>query len=526
MQSKPAHFHLNYRETLGFYTQMLGNAEAVGINEVNLIKRGLGSCDLFFLLVFILKREDALHPWLFRRCREVQLAPNDHLDLWAREHYKSTVITFALTIFDIINDPEITIGIFSHTKGVAKKFLIQIKFEFEMNEDLKTLWPEIFYENPAKEAQKWSEDVGIIVNRKTNPKEATVEAHGLVDGQPTGRHFKLRVYDDVVTMESVSTPAQIEKTTYAWQMSDNLGSDGGHVRYIGTRYHLFDTYSTMMESAVVKPRIRPATKDGTELGEPVLLGAEYLAKKRATQGPYVFASQMLLNPVADKAMGFSREWLEYGDVEEEGAMRSLWRMIIVDPAGGKQRKNNDFTTFFVIGHGEDEKYRVLEIRRDRMNLSKRGDTLFELHRKWKPQLVAYEEYGMQADIEHYKILMKRDLYEFEIQPLGGSMPKPLRILRLIPYFEQRRIILPTTCLQVDYQGHNRDLVRDFIEQEYLAFPVLKHDDMMDCLARLVDLEAAALIQKPAVLPAPTRNLGINQGLRNIGRQGADSWATA
>ena len=31
----------------------------------------------------------------------------------------------------------------------------------------------------------WSLDGGLVVKRKSNPKEATVEAWGLVDSQPT-----------------------------------------------------------------------------------------------------------------------------------------------------------------------------------------------------------------------------------------------------------------------------------------------------------------------------------------------------
>src|ERR1700759_2393185 len=70
--------------------------------------------DLYFLLRYALKRRDCDNDWVFARCREVKAAPDGHLDLWAREHYKSTIITFGLSIQDVLKDPDVTIGIFSH----------------------------------------------------------------------------------------------------------------------------------------------------------------------------------------------------------------------------------------------------------------------------------------------------------------------------------------------------------------------------------------------------------------------------
>lgn len=543
MKTFPKHFDYDFNTTLHFYHMSLTAARAKGGEaEVAKVRKRLGETDLFFLLINILNRKDICREWLFERCREVQRDPDDHLDLWAREHYKSTIITFGLTILDIINDPDTTIGIFSFSKGIARDFLKQIKTELEMNKDLPMLWPDIFYDEPAKQSPRWSIDGGIRVKRKSTQKEETVEGHGLVDGMPTGRHFRKMIFDDIVTLDGVNTPEQIHKTTTAFQMSDNLGSEGGVKRYIGTRYHLFDTYSVMIEAGIAVPRIRAATKDGTMYGEPVLLSQETLDKKRQTQGLYVFSSQQLLNPVADAAMGFRLPWIVKGDTDYNGAMTSLWRYIIVDPAGGKQRKNNDYTTFWVLGRGADGLDRVLDIRRDRMSLTARTDMLFELHKLWKPGLVAYEEYGMQADIEHIKFRQKQLLYEFDITALGGSMNKNLRILRLVPEFEngyksvqdggdgvaKSRIILPTSCLVKDHTGQVRDLVKDFLEQEYVAFPVLKHDDMLDGLSRKIDLEQMGLIQQPTAIPAQVRGTKVEEGLRKLGRWqgGTDPWVTA
>jgi hypothetical protein len=36
----------------------------------------------------------------------------------------------------------------------------------------------VLWADPVKESPKWSEDEGIVVKRKGNPKEATVEAWG------------------------------------------------------------------------------------------------------------------------------------------------------------------------------------------------------------------------------------------------------------------------------------------------------------------------------------------------------------
>lgn len=212
----------------------------------------LAKHDRFYLLVKVLRRTDALHPWIYARCREVEREPDDCLDLWARFHYKSTVITFAGAIQEILRDPEITIGIFSHTRPDATKFLRQIKLELESNAVLKAAYPDIFYQNPIREALRWSEE-GITVKRKGNRREATVEAHGLVEGMPTGAHFQLRIYDDVVTDKAVTTPEQIQKATAAWELSDNLGMPGGRRWHIGTRYCTIGSMKILMSDWTHRP---------------------------------------------------------------------------------------------------------------------------------------------------------------------------------------------------------------------------------------------------------------------------------
>ena len=487
----------------------------------------IGACrhlcrnDLYFLLRYGLGRADFENQWLFERCPEVQETPNSMLDLWAREHYKSTIITFGKTIQDILvshgegaKGLEVTVGIFSHTRPIAKGFLRQIKREFESNERLKDWFPDIFYKNPQKEADKWSDDEGIIVKRKTNPKEATVEAWGLVDSQPIGKHFSLLVYDDVVVRDSVNTPEMIQKTMEMLELSYNLGAHGGHRRFIGTRYHFNDAYATLMHRGTANPRVYAATKDGRADGEPVFLTAESLRQKRQDMGEYTFSCQMLQNPVADESQGFKREWLRYHTGFNESALKGMNIYILVDPANSK-RKSSDYTAVWVIGLGVDDNFYVIDIIRDRLNLMQRVSLIFRLHQKYGPVRnggVRYEKYGMQADIEAIKREMTVQNYRFDITEVAGQVAKEDRIKRLMPIFEQGRVYLPATCYYTGYDGKTRDLSTVFAEEEYRSFPVSQHDDMLDCLARIVEPDL------PLAWPKKMQGRGLMQSFADTAYQ--------
>ena len=451
--------------------------------------------DLYFLISQTLKRADIEKRWLFERCREVQASPNGYLDLWAREHYKSTIITFGLTIQDILNDPEITVGIFSHTRPIAKGFLRQIMREFATNEQLKQWFPEIFWSDPKKESPKWSEDDGLVLKRAGNPKESTIEAHGLVDGQPTSKHFRLMVYDDVVTRESVTSPDMIAKVTEAWELSRNLTAVGGRSRYIGTRYHFNDTYREILRRGAAIERRHPATDSGSVEGRPVLMERIRLDEKRREMGPFTFAAQMLLNPVADETQGFKEAWLNYYDGVNSG--QGLNKYLLCDPANSK-KASSDYTAMVVLGLGGDQNYYVLDAIRDRLSLTQRADALFELHRRWKPQRVGYEQYGLQSDIEHFRDRMARENYRFDIVALGGKISKIDRVRRLIPSMESGRWYLPAVLLKTNYEKKTQDLIQVFIEEELKPFPVALHDDMLDCLARILDEDLGIIWPKGEV----------------------------
>lgn len=428
----------------------------------------LARADLYFLLRYGLRREDAERQWVLDRCREVQENPDGRLDLWAREHYKSTIITYALTIQDLLNNPEQTVGIFSHNRPTAKAFLRQIKQELETNPVLKGWFPDVLYQDPKNESPKWSEDEGIVVKRVGNPKEASVEAWGLVDGMPTSKHFGILLYDDVVTDKSVTTPEMVKKTTDAWELSLNLGSEGGKKRMVGTRYHDADTYGTILSRDVAVPRIYPCTEDGTADGKPILFSQEYISEKRKAMTPYNFSTQMLLDPIPDSDAYFSKEMVCTYKLKDLPAGISYIAGDWALTHGG-----GDYTVFGVGVVDEHDNLYIVDWWRSQAGTDVSADKFIELLQKWRPRDHIAEKSAIEQSVAPLIRRMQRAVGYFStadaFQSAAGN--KELKAQGIRGRMAHGKVFLPE-----DAPWFN-DLV-----DEMMRFPFGSHDDQVDVLS--------------------------------------------
>jgi hypothetical protein len=500
-------------------------AQAIDKNDLEAL-RWLCQNDRYFLLSVALRRADTRKDWLYDRCREVEADPDDRLDLWAREHYKSTIITFAGIIQEILRDPEITIGIFAHNRPTAKSFLRQIMQEFEMNEFLQQVFPDIVWSDPRSESPKWSEDEGLVLKRKSNPKESTLEAWGLVDGMPTGKHFRLRVYDDVVTEKSVTNADMITKTTDMFDLSDDLGTHGGRMWMIGTRYHFGDTYGVVLDRGLITERRHPATDDGTFEGTPVFL-TDRDWKRKLTRPKSIVAAQQLLNPLAGAETTFQIKNIRFW----ERRPKTLNVYITCDPSKGKNA-TSDRTAMTAIGVDAQMNKYLLDGICHRMNLSQRWSMIKAAYSRWSGMpgvaavFVGYEQFGMQTDMEYFDERMRLERRFIPIQelawPRSGPGSKKQRIERLEPDFRMGKLMLPKTVTisdagvvtpydnsdtraarelkeggelwrlakpikHKDEDGRVYDFLERFVE-EYTFFPFAPHDDILDACSRIHDMQ--------------------------------------
>lgn len=464
--------------------------------------RWMARNDLFYLGVYLLHRShwigqaaeqrqlslehrQKITKWYHARCWEVQEAPNNHLDVWAREHGKSEILSFALVIQNILNDPNNTIGLFSHTSPLAKQFLRLIKVEFETNEELKDLFPDVLYRNPKRDSPKWSENDGITVRRKVNRKEATVEAWGLIDGQPTSKRFTILHYDDVVSRDQTSE-YMTANTMQELQNSFALtASDPMITRIIGTPQEIGDVICQLIDEKKFPLRWHPAAD---KQGSPVFFSETKLADFKDKMSPKVFALQFLLDPKAAQdahSIGFLSDWwhIYQGDL----SINSLNLYILVDPAGRGQESNSQYA-LWVVGCGADRKWRIIDGLLDNFDLSQRTDALFSMMRQYPKTLkVIYEQQSLQSDIEHIREVQFRENYIFPIQGVGGIRRKDDRIERLIPKFRNGDVLVPERLMYTNREGQKVDIIKRFRDVEFAKWPFNPTcRDQLDALSRICD----------------------------------------
>lgn len=309
-----------------------------------------------------------------------------------------------------------------------------------------------------------------------------------VGGASTGRGAHLLLIDDPIKGRAEADSETVRRQLKDWYASVAYTRlmPGGAIVIIQTRWHEDDLAGWILREHAAEGwdvLSLPALDDATgEALWPESFPRERLEQIRSVLGPRDWEALYQQRPRAGTGGEFKRHWLQYYDQVNPREMSVL---LLVDPASGK-RETNDYTSAWVIGLGPDDNYYVLDMVRDRLNLTERADMVFRLHRRWKPVEVRYERYGMMADIEYLRQEMNRRTYRFAIREVAGATSKVDRIRRLIPLFERSRVWLPMEHSYTDTAGKTKDLVQEFVENEYLAFPVSQHDDMLDALARIAE----------------------------------------
>lgn len=395
---------------------------------------------------------------------------------------KSTYSSVILPAYFIGSNPTLSVISASHTLVLAERFGRRTRNLLQSNE-IEVLWPTRVAGDSAA-AGRWSTGAG-----------GEYLAAG-VGGAITGFRADLGIIDDPVKSREEADSDIVRERVWDWFRDDYRTrlKPGGRTVLVMTRWHEDDLAGRLLEREpenwkVLKLPMIAGKNDPLGRAEGDRLWAEWFTDdmvQTAQQDMRGWTSLYQQDPRPQEGAEFHRSWINrYND-----APRKLNKLIVVDPASGEEgekrsKRGHDYTSMWVLGLGDDENVYVLDLVRERLNLSERIDMLFELHRKHRPLQVRYERYGMMADVQAIKAEMERREYRFKVTEVGGQVSKEARIRRLIWWFENGRLWLPQH-VWVERDGKRVDVLEEFIEQEYAAFPYGRHDDALDALSRLAE----------------------------------------
>lgn len=398
---------------------------------------------------------------------------------------KSTYANVFFSEYFLGRNPTLQIITASNTKELAEEFGRRVR-NAASEPDFNMLWGASLSGDNSS-AARWSLDKG-----------GQYFAVG-VGGAIAGRRGDLAIIDDPVATREDADSERMRQRNWDWYNNDLLTrlKPGGRIVFIMTRWHEDDLAGRILDRdgkrwLVIKIPMEAGEKDilGRQPGE--RLWKSWFTEDMVQQAkcdPRSWISLYQQEPRPADGAEFKRGWIcRYASPPKRGN-----NIILVDPAGdpqasGTQRKKSDRTVMWVVRLGPDNNAYLVDGIIDRLNTTQRIDKLFELHRKWRPHQTRYERYGMQSDVGLIRSEMDKRDYRFRLIEVGGKVDKNARIRRLIPWFEGGRIWLPHQLMYTQVDGTRIDLMREFIEVEYVTFPVGRFDDGFDCLARIEEPE--------------------------------------
>lgn len=415
--------------------------------------------------------------------------------LMPRGHLKSSIVTIAWTIQQILRNPNVRILIANQIWDMSRNFLSEIKGQLE-NSNLKYLYGNFV-------SQKWNADDVIVKQRWKSKKESTITTTG-VEAEQTGGHYEIIILDDLTGLQNSATPEQREKTKRFRRSMINLLEPGGKLIEIGTRWHLDDTFSVIFEKEMkyYDVMVKKVVENGkiifpkkfSKKWNPVTLDwdasevqcMDYIDHLKATLPIDEFMAQYHNEPISSENQVFKEEMFKSWRQRPEG----MYVAMAVDLAIS-QKTEADYTALVVAGMDPQWNVYVLDYLRGKWSPSEIVDNIFDMQSRWKPNMVGMETNGFQRTLKFaVEDEMRRRKQYFGVDEIknGPERSKENRIKSLEPFYRQGKVFHALWMKGKDF------------ETELLTFPKGRHDDIIDALAMCLPMLSPGSVQSSFSVP--------------------------
>lgn len=436
------------------------------------------------------------------------------LILIPRGHLKSSTITVGYAVQQMCKNPNIRILIGSETNAKAKDFLKQIRDTFEKNERLRH-----FFGNHVRKESRWTDDEITSALRTTaSVKEPTVFTTG-TDQTRTGAHCDIAIIDDPVSHTNLTEDGRRKTLNWYREIANNILDPGGKLIIIGTRWHFADIFQHIIDeqrefyNVVIEQAISDEGYDILRQAIPLEEKKQLIKREMITfpekfsveklweiysgstgeGGVEFFNNQYMNRIVSSEDADFKETDLQF---YEAATLKKdeLNVYIMIDPAIS-EKQSADFSVIMAVGVDKSNNWYVLDYDNFRGKPQELIDRTFRMYnryphaRKIGVETVSYQKslvYSFRDEMRTKGIQLP--LVEV---PRSTAITKELRIRGVLnPLIKQKRLYLQAGMLE--------------LREQLRTFPRSKHDDLIDALASLADIQGAFRLGKGLKIKDETR----------------------
>lgn len=382
--------------------------------------------------------------------------------------------------------PKLTAIISSYSGDLAEGFSRSVRNMFE-NEKFLQVFPKARLSKDSKSASKWATTAGGSMN-----------AVG-VSGSLSGKGGHILVVDDPIKDRAEAESELVRQNLKDWYSSTFLTrkAPGAGILVIQTRWHSDDLAGWLMSlqaerekeeaeggspyydrwEVVSYPAIAEEDEKYRKAGEalhPERFPLEELLTTKSGMLPRDWAALYQQRPTLEDGEFFTRDMFRFYRPGDAPPIQDM-RVYAACDLAISTKQTADYSVFVVVGIDREQNIWVLDLQRKRVNALGIIDTLFDIQLNWKPDLIGIETGQIELTLEPFiqKAEHERRVtlrYE-KLRTRGAD--KGTRARPIQGRMEQGKVFFPAV-----------DTVNwmEVLMNEFLAFPLGTHDDIVDALA--------------------------------------------